>query len=549
MTTTLGALFDDPVEDKFLESVKSIIEDCYPAGWRNWTVTHPPPLDASVDRNRLKFAIPTLRLVQAFQPGKKHISERQYKNMKATLFAWPLGQALLFAPASFATALRGSSELFESFLANLQAIKPQILSCAEVNAALERESKKRPSTTTQVMASGSSASSMVQTPLIDNDDSPSYESLSPPRPSTVQLVRSQLQPIDNRLNAFERKFELLQNEMRSLVEALHVQQQQTELASADDIEMSDYEDYSQSENDADSVTAQVPNHLDYWDDVAPKKASEQKQCEAAGFEAPNFDPMTVTQEPDVPDPPDVLRDQLIACQRLGQAGWNRVRYSEVEPQLKRSGVFQPLLVNNQLMSYHSRSRDFKLRQEERLLGIISYGLLAQRHEFQQACKQLIDALPATTALVTQKFTAPSASFRLSSDSVLQYVCGKRAEIIAERQRLLTPPDPIIQQQLSAIPPSTTHLFDEDRLAKCNLVFPQKSKLNIQPRKRRMQEVLPHNSTFKPKRNRTQAPLRSAEPNRPHQRQNSRGQPSNRGNPSRRTIHNPRRDRSKPSQRF
>uniref|UniRef100_A0A0A9VX22 Uncharacterized protein n=1 Tax=Lygus hesperus TaxID=30085 RepID=A0A0A9VX22_LYGHE len=83
----------------------------------------------------------------------------------------------------------------------------------------------------------------------------------------------------------------------------------------------------------------------------------------------------------------------------------------------------------------------------------------------------------------EDFTDASTDFRQESDRLLQYVCGKRAELIAERRKNLMPRNPHTQRQLSGIPPSASHLFDEESVSKCSLPTPPTTRTTHNSRKR------------------------------------------------------------------
>lgn len=54
---------------------------------------------------------------------------------------------------------------------------------------------------------------------------------------------------------------------------------------------------------------------------------------------------------------------------------------------------------------------------------------------------------------------PDSVFRQLSDDVLQYVCGRRAEVIEQRRKLFLPKNNQVASLMEAIPPSSSHLFE------------------------------------------------------------------------------------------
>lgn len=139
MTTTLGELYDVPTDDAFRNRVKQLIADTYPPGWREWRICSETPSLADVDRNRIRFALPTVKLIHAYAPGTRYVSERQFKRMKADLLAWRLGQAFLTRPSTFAIALRPAQADYDDFLLIIKSLRLQILSRERANEVLETQ--------------------------------------------------------------------------------------------------------------------------------------------------------------------------------------------------------------------------------------------------------------------------------------------------------------------------------------------------------------------------------------------------------------------------
>uniref|UniRef100_A0A8D8XFE1 Uncharacterized protein n=1 Tax=Cacopsylla melanoneura TaxID=428564 RepID=A0A8D8XFE1_9HEMI len=83
----------------------------------------PALADIKVDRNRLRFALPTLELVKLFVPGDNYISERKFKLIKAALLGWTLGKALITNHSEFAKSLRPSDEDFSRFVRGVQHLR------------------------------------------------------------------------------------------------------------------------------------------------------------------------------------------------------------------------------------------------------------------------------------------------------------------------------------------------------------------------------------------------------------------------------------------
>lgn len=53
----------------------------------------------------------------------------------------------------------------------------------------------------------------------------------------------------------------------------------------------------------------------------------------------DFDPVTVREEPDIPEPPPRSKELRAACQERGSDSWSPVTYKEVEKTLRHTREF------------------------------------------------------------------------------------------------------------------------------------------------------------------------------------------------------------------
>nr|CAI5826829.1 unnamed protein product [Callosobruchus analis] len=65
---------------------------------------------------------------------------------------------------------------------------------------------------------------------------------------------------------------------------------------------------------------------------------------------------------------------------------------------------------------------------------------------------------------TKEAESLETRFRQISDQLLQYTCGRCAEILETRRKLYKVPAGFLSDSVHSIPPSTTHLFAEDQLS-------------------------------------------------------------------------------------
>nr|CAI5848956.1 unnamed protein product [Callosobruchus analis] len=99
---------------------------------------------------------------------------------------------------------------------------------------------------------------------------------------------------------------------------------------------------------------------------------------------------------------------------------------------------------------------------DQTLGTVVHGLL-QREALSTCVKDLSDKHPSLKRDIASAFST-GCSFRAVADDLLQYACGRRAETIEQRRNSLLPKEECLATCLNSIPPSSTHLFCEDRLA-------------------------------------------------------------------------------------
>ncbi|XP_013196185.2 uncharacterized protein LOC106139307 isoform X1 [Amyelois transitella] len=156
---------------------------------------------------------------------------------------------------------------------------------------------------------------------------------------------------------------------------------------------------------------------------------------------------------------DALAQQGAHCQRLGKEDWNNIHYAHVQKQFQATPVFSSLKVNNLLAEATPNVTSSSLLEKFDLtLGAITNGLLQQRKIFGE----LFDNLPKE--LKHKEFFASNSKFRKSSDDLLQYVCGRRAETIQQRRDTYKINNKSLHKLIHSIPPSETHLFKEPDLS-------------------------------------------------------------------------------------
>nr|CAI5852551.1 unnamed protein product [Callosobruchus analis] len=176
-----------------------------------------------------------------------------------------------------------------------------------------------------------------------------------------------------------------------------------------------------------------------------------------------FSPITKESEPAIPRADPLIEQQGLKCQRFGEVSWNKIRYTETQKKLHASPVFSGLRVNP-ILSYNAQTSGSKetLAKCDLAFGTIVHGLLLQRARIQESLKKVAEAHPESAESLRNLLAADS-EFRVISDDLLQYTCGKRAEIIEARRKLYEPKSKYYRSILNEIPPSATFLWDEEKL--------------------------------------------------------------------------------------
>nr|CAH7736517.1 unnamed protein product [Callosobruchus chinensis] len=136
--STLDDLLDIPAENPqdntILERIKKVAARSLPQGWEVWGVTlcsKEELLGNALDPlilNKLRYVLPTVALVQAFDPEITHLPERVYRDFKVKMLDWPFSIGLIIGPPSLAIRIRSSAVKLELIMAALEDMRPLLLS-------------------------------------------------------------------------------------------------------------------------------------------------------------------------------------------------------------------------------------------------------------------------------------------------------------------------------------------------------------------------------------------------------------------------------------
>ncbi|KOB72409.1 Iron(III) dicitrate-binding protein [Operophtera brumata] len=170
------------------------------------------------------------------------------------------------------------------------------------------------------------------------------------------------------------------------------------------------------------------------------------------------------------------------CQRLGTTTWNNLKYREVEKSLEASPISTALKINPQLANatpkWCSSENIIKLDQT---CAVFKHVLLLQRQAFEEGIQKVAQEAGITSVAesIHRNLLSKESKFRKLSDKAIQYACGRRADAIATRRSFYKPPNIGLDSLLKSIPPSLTHLFDEEKLTECirQKVFSDKNTIN------------------------------------------------------------------------
>ncbi|CAB0010116.1 unnamed protein product [Nesidiocoris tenuis] len=401
--TSMGDLFDAAAPSTFHEALKPIIERFLPEGWRNWRVSSCPTIPSDhLDRHRLRFCLPMLEVVRVYDPQLTTVSERAFRKLKADLFQWNLTRALIVRPSAVAKALRTEAD-YKQFCASTSPLMGSALSRGKINEAMAQ-------------SNGNDPPDDARSPYSpDGSDRPSYSSFSPPRPSTEALIAQHIRPLEQRLDGFQASVTAVDAKLDALQRSLDMLVKQPPLSAPESL--SGRSSPSESSLSVHSTTQadDVQPHMSWGtEDLLNIHASSSQPVRPV----PSFDPFTTEIAPAILDAPENVVQQLIQCQRLGTQAWNRIRYKEAELRLKRAGVFQPLQTNVALAQF--ARPDQALRQQERLLATMSYGLLEQRNCFLEAAKGVCASNPSIVPEFIQRFTGTDSPFKIISDDLIQF---------------------------------------------------------------------------------------------------------------------------------
>ncbi|KOB79363.1 putative transposon Ty3-I Gag-Pol polyprotein, partial [Operophtera brumata] len=444
-----------------LSQINEEVAPFMPELWKSWEVQDFTPEQLLGDPpdpkilNKLRFAVPTLALAQAF--GLSDLSEKTYKSLKLKLMCWPFTRALIYAPHSLAMRIHGDK--MDQFLEAAKRIKPRLWSRQEVDNHLRNLS-----------ASSSTSSKRRRTAVsLDEERETREEEEADERRSPRRVPKSPIRPAKSHDDVLAKAlakqsdmFQAMMGTFTAAVSKLADSQGSTRglRPATEDSSVSEINVYSSSDSESDTPIRE--------DDFSRLLPPMQNTASSSMFEAFSFEAATAEAEPHIPKATDHMLAKGLEIQRLNSENWSNLRYREAEKALHASPVFVALKVNPQLASLTQKwcSSD-TLTKYDHTLGVLTHGLLMQREAFKDAIwsvgKEGMASTQAMSDSIQRNLLSPDSTFHKVTDQILQYVCGRRADVLTSRRLTYSSPNVAMDSILQTIPPSATHLFNEEKL--------------------------------------------------------------------------------------
>lgn len=443
-------------EDKSAKAaVIEVIDANFPKDWREWPVYKftfedlfgAEQISPAIE-SKIRFALPTVDLAKAFNPSASSLSERHYKIIRTTLLNWAIGRALLYAPHNLMEKIHAPA--YHIFMETVAKLKASFIKRREASHELAEgnpTSRKRPG----------------MDPLSDLSPHPKRFASTPQVP-TPERASSVLGSSEHLLAT------VLSQQMALLNKMMATQTEQGEQIKG--LLNSPLAVSNPRESEADRSYESVPDstegenedveELSKEDQLRSTIADAQRQLAELQGDSSNeaefdFTPCTTSQDPKIAKAGDMALKHGIQCQKFRDQDWRSIRYGETQKLFQATPAFTALKTNNLLVGLTPDWKSNKvLERFDLTLGAISHGLIQQRMIFQD----LLASLPKEVKrAVGKEFVAADSKFRKTSDALLQYVCGRRAEVLQHRREVYKPKK-ALRDILDDIPPSETHLFEE-----------------------------------------------------------------------------------------
>lgn len=490
--TSMGNLASAYPEEKVaaFKALVASLDKNYPDDWREWKVYNysfqelfgSNQIPSAVEV-KLRFAIPTVDMARAFDPESSSLSERGYRAIRSTMLRWPLGRALLYAPHNIMEKIHEPS--YNYFVDTVATLKSKLTKRTEASQELNDDlrGKKRP--------------------ISDEDENDQAKRFAPTPSSSIEHTAIRSTPtqgsdghllatvLSQQMTLFNTMIKMQSEQNDNVKRLLHQRPATSDRAGShstiqEDLNRSfeSHPDSTISEEENSSSKHSKETILRAKIAEAQRQLVELQESEDSDNE-PVFDfmPTVVVQEPKISKADPTALEHGIKCQKFRDAEWRNVRYAETQKLFQATPAFSALKPNNLLAGVAPEWKSTGILERfDLVLGAITNGLLQQRIIFQS----LLDSLPTQMKKkVGKDFIAADSNFRKTSDSLIQYICGRRAEVIQQRREIYKPQNKALKNILHDIPPSETHLFEEKAFSEAvkeqggvQKFFPAKKRQNI-----------------------------------------------------------------------
>lgn len=179
----------------------------------------------------------------------------------------------------------------------------------------------------------------------------------------------------------------------------------------------------------------------------------------------SFDLQTKLKEPSVPKTPDNFVKMLADVQRFGNPAWSEVRYADTQKLYNHAPGFLELETNGEVRPYDTLPH---LAKADKAYAAMTFCALKLNECLQENVRNLLTWAKSDSSNLSQLNSKIEELFlkgdyhKISTD-LIQLVCGHRSEIVeVKRDAILKHvKDPVVKMSLNKIPPSNTHIFEEE----------------------------------------------------------------------------------------
>lgn len=139
----------------------------------------------------------------------------------------------------------------------------------------------------------------------------------------------------------------------------------------------------------------------------------------------------VTESKFLHAPADLL-EQAISCQRFVKQSWANLQHNEVSKKFQATPAFTSSSVSPQLAGKTPNWVPYEqVVKFDQTLGAVTYRLLVHWRQLKEALFKIAIEVKSKVLneAIARHITSVETDFKKSNVDILQYVCGRRAELI------------------------------------------------------------------------------------------------------------------------